>query len=61
MNMMNDSPGQWEERSDPQVCSSKNRTSKLLSQARRKLRDGSMRMLILILVMVIVGIFMLPE
>lgn len=35
--------------------------AKLLDRARRILRDGSMRMMLFILVLVIVGIFMLPE
>lgn len=40
---------------------SDNRTAKLLSRARRILRDGSIRIVIYILVLVIIGIFMLPE
>lgn len=41
--------------------SSDNKTAELLSKAKRILRDGSMRMMIFILVLVIIGIFMLPE
>lgn len=61
MNTDDDHACPEEGRSDRQVLSSGSITAKLLTRVRRIFRDGSMKMMLFMLVLAIIGIFMLPE